>query len=211
MAAVVENSKVIQVLLGGFLLALGWSYTGPADRLTWFLEVSPLLVGLPLLLWAQPRVKFSNLTLVALTFSAVLMCVGAHYTYSMVPVGFWVQEAFDLSRNHYDRFGHFFQGVAPALVLRELLLKTSPLKPGKWLFFIVTMCVLAFSACYELLEWMAAVVFGDGATSFLGTQGDEWDAQADMGLALLGALLTLWLLAPLQDRAMQITNRKSYR
>jgi len=200
-----------QMFLAVFLLALGWSYTGPSDDLTWLLEVGPLLVGLPLLLWAQPKVKFSNVTLGVLTFSAVLMCIGAYYTYALVPAGFWVQEAFDLGRNHYDRFGHFFQGVAPALVLRELLLKTSPLKPGKWLFFIVTMCILAFSACYELLEWGAAVVFGDGATSFLGTQGDEWDAQADMGLALLGALLTLWLFGPAQDRAMKITNRKSHR
>jgi putative membrane protein len=192
-----------QAFLAIFLLALGWSYTGPSDDLTWALEVGPLLVGLPLLLWAQPKIQFSNLTLGVLTFSALLMCIGAYYTYAMVPAGFWVQEAFDLSRNHYDRLGHFFQGVAPALVLRELLLKTSPLKPGKWLFFIVTMCVLAFSACYELLEWLAALIFGDGSTSFLGIQGDIWDAQADMGLALLGAILAQVLFGKTQDRGIQ--------
>lgn len=179
--------------------ASGWS---PADRPTWWMEVAPVLVALPVILWTHARVRFTPMVLWLLGFEAVLVAVGAHYTYSEVPLGRWASDLFGWERNHYDRFGHFMQGVVPALAFRELLLKTSPLVRGKWMFAIVVSICLAFSAGYEFLEWWAAVIFADGATAFLGTQGDAWDAQWDMFLALVGAILSQVLLAGVQDREM---------
>ena len=186
------------------LLAVVYAISGwnPSDRPTWWMEVAPVFVGLPVILWVHARVGFTSLVLWLLTFEGMLVALGAHYTYAEVPLGFWVSELFGWERNHYDRFGHFMQGVVPALVFRELLLRTSPLVRGKWLFVIVCSICLAFSACYEFIEWWAAVIFADGATAFLGTQGDPWDSQWDMFLALLGAILSLMLLAGVHDRQM---------
>jgi putative membrane protein len=129
--------------------------------------------------------------------------VGGHYTYAQVPAGFWVQDLLDLSRNHYDRIGHLAQGFIPAILAREILLRLSPLRPGKWLFLLVVCVCLAFSAFYELVEWWAALIGGDSAQSFLGTQGDVWDTQWDMFLALLGAISAQLLLRPAHDRSME--------
>jgi len=135
-----------------------------------------------------------------LAVHAIILAVGGHYTYARVPLGFWVQEALGLARNHYDRLGHFAQGFVPAILAREILLRTSPLRPGKWLFVIVVAICLAFSACYEFIEWWSALLGGEAATDFLGTQGDVWDTQWDMFLAFIGAVVAQVTLARAHDR-----------
>ena len=130
----------------------------------------------------------------------MILLVGAHYTYAEVPAFNWLRDTFDLARNHYDRVGHFAQGFVPAVIARELLLRTSPLKEGRWLFTVVTLGCLGISAAYELIEWAAAELSGEAADAFLATQGDVWDTQKDMGLALVGAMLAQLLLGPLHSR-----------
>lgn len=176
------------------------SGVGPTDRATWLMEVAPTLVALPLLLGTYRRFRLTTLVYAALCAHACILALGGHYTYAEVPLGFWVRDAFGLARNHYDRLGHLAQGFVPALVARELLLRTSPLRAGRWLFTLVTLCCLGISACYELIEWWAALALGQGADAFLGTQGDPWDTQWDMFLAGVGAVLAQVTLARWQDR-----------
>jgi putative membrane protein len=193
----VSEPPVLILLVG---LALVLSAFGPYDRATWILEVAPVLIGLIVLTSTYLRFPLSTLAYRLLAFHALILIVGGYYTYARVPAGFVLQDMFDLDRNHYDRFAHLVQGFVPAIVVRELLLRTSALTHGVWLRITVTSVCLAFSAFYELLEWFTAVVFGDGAVEFLGTQGDPWDAQWDMLLALTGALLAQLTLAGLHDR-----------
>jgi len=134
--------------------------------------------------------------------SALILCLRGHYTCAPVPLGFWVQALFGFSRNHYDRLGHFAQGFVPAIVAREVLLRCTPLRPGGWLFFLVYCVCLAFSAVYEFIEWWAALLGGESATAFLGTQGDQWDTQWDMFLCLVGAVLSQLTLARTDDRQL---------
>ncbi len=197
-----RSPRLPAALMAAVLAALAWSGAGPRDRLTWLMEVAPVLLALPLLAATWRRFPLTPLLYVLLALHAVVLCVGGHYTYAEVPLGFWVRDALGLSRNHYDRLGHLMQGFVPALVARELLLRTSPLRPGRWLAALVTCVALAISAAYELVEWLAAVLLRQGADAFLGTQGDPWDTQWDMLLALLGALLAQRLLARAQDRAL---------
>lgn len=184
------------------LALLALSSFGPADRTTWFLEVVPVLVVLPLLWATRARHPLTPL-LYALVFAhcAVLMLGGA-YTYAQVPVGFWAQEALALSRNPYDKLGHFMQGFVPAIAAREVLLRGRHVAAGRMLAFLVVCVVLAVSASYELIEWAAALALGQGADEFLGTQGDPWDTQSDMAMALLGAVAALALLARWHDRQL---------
>ncbi|MCW5830476.1 MAG: DUF2238 domain-containing protein [Deltaproteobacteria bacterium] len=182
------------------LVLSGWS---PFDRLTWFLEVLPVLIGLPLAILTFDRFPLTPLLYRLLFFHSLGLILGGHYTYARVPAGDWMRDVFSLSRNPYDRFGHFVQGFVPAILARELLLRLTPLKPGKWLFFIVVSFCLAFSAVYELMEWLAAVIIGQGANEFLGMQGDEWDTQWDMFLALVGAALSLLLLSGVHGRQLE--------
>ena len=189
-------------LLGAVLLLLGWSSIGPHDRFTWFLEVAPVLVGIPILLSTFARFPLTPLLYTLLAAHAAVLIVGGHYTYAEVPLGFWIQDAFGLARNHYDRIGHFVQGFVPAILARELLLRLTPLRVGKWLFFLVVCVCLAFSAFYELVEWWVAAATGSVAEAFLGTQGDPWDTQWDMFLALIGAATAQLLLSRLHDRQM---------
>ena len=137
-----------------------------------------------------------------LAIHAVILMVGGYYTYARVPLGFWVEHTFGLARNDYDRLGHFAQGFVPAILAREILLRTSPLRPGRWLFVIVTALCLAISACYEFIEWWSALLFGQGAEAFLGTQGDVWDTQWDMLMALIGAIVAQLLLSNVHNRAV---------
>jgi len=183
--------------------ALVWSGIGPYDRATWWMEVAPVLLGAPILIATWRRFPLTPLLLVLLFLHALILIVGGHYTYARVPLGFWMQEAFEFSRNHYDRLGHFAQGFVPAILAREILLRTSPLRRGKWLFFLVVCICLAFSAFYEMIEWWAALLGGEGATEFLGTQGDPWDTQWDMFLALLGAIAALVLLSRRHDAQLR--------
>lgn len=180
-----------------------WSALAPHDRLTWFLETFPVFLGIPLLWITASTFPLTPLAYGLLSLHAMLLLIGGHYTYAEVPVGLWIQHLFDLTRNHYDRLGHFAQGFVPALVIREVLLRRSPLRPGSWTFFLVTAVCLAFSASYELFEWGTARLTGEAATAFLGTQGDEWDTQWDMFLALIGFLTSQILLQPLHDRQLR--------
>lgn len=182
--------------------ATALSGVGPTDRATWLMEVAPTLLALPLLLLTYRRFRLTSLLYAALSVHACILALGGHYTYAEVPLGFWVRDALGLARNHYDRLGHLAQGFVPALVARELLLRTSPLRPGRWLFALVTLSCLGVSACYEFIEWWAAVLLGQGADAFLGTQGDPWDTQWDMFLAFLGAMLAQLTLGRAQDRQL---------
>jgi len=184
-------------------LALIASGIRPFDRATWWMEVAPVLIGVPILVASFARFRLSPLLYRLLFLHALILMVGGHYSYARVPIGFWVQDWLDLSRNHYDRVGHLAQGFVPAILAREILLRLSPLRRGGWLSFLVVCVCLAFSALYELIEWLAALIGGAAAESFLGTQGDVWDTQWDMFLALCGSLAALLLLAGVHDRSMR--------
>ena len=191
------------VLLAIVLIVLIWSGITPKDRFTWFLEIAPVLIGFALIVPTYHRHRLTELLYVLITVHCVILCIGGRYTYAEVPFGFWVQEMFGFSRNHYDRFGHFAQGFIPAILAREILIKNQVVKNKKWLFLIVTSICLSFSAIYEFIEWGAASVSGEGATAFLGTQGDVWDTQWDMFLALVGALTAQLTLANWHDRQLK--------
>lgn len=190
------------VLLGVWLLALIASGIGPSDRLTWFMEVLPVLIAIPLLVATSDRFPLTPLLYRLIFLHGLILMVGGHYTYAQVPLGFWLQDLFHLSRNHYDRIGHFAQGFVPAILAREILLRTTPLRPGRMVFFLVTAVCLAFSAFYELIEWWAALAIDADADAFLATQGDVWDTQWDMFLALIGALASQLLLGRWHDREL---------
>jgi putative membrane protein len=190
------------VLLLAALTATAVSGIGPADRLTWVLEAAPVMIGAVLLVTTWQRFPMTSMTYRLLLIHALILLLGAHYTYAKVPAGFWVQDWLELSRNHYDRLGHLAQGFVPAILAREILLRTSPLRPGKWLFALATCVCLAFSAFYEMIEWWAALLGGAQSDAFLGTQGDPWDTQWDMFLALIGAMTAQVTLARTHDRGL---------
>ena len=181
-----------------------WSYVGAKDIVVWWMEAIPALFALFFLPFIYRNFALTPLLYILITIHAVILLVGAHYTYADVPIGDWFRETFSLSRNHYDRFGHLAQGFIPAIIARELILRTSPLSPGKWLFWIVMMSVLGFSGFYEIIEWQSVVWAGEGDTTgdFLGTQGDVWDAQKDMSMALIGAITAQFMLGRLHDRQL---------
>lgn len=197
--AEIENreSYLLLILVGGGLLA---SAIGPTDRFTWFLEALPVLLGIPLVISTHAAFPLTPLLSRLLVVHACILLLGAHYTYAQTPVGHWMQDLFHFTRNHYDRIGHFAQGFVPAILAREILLRRSPLQPGKWLFSLVCSVCLAFSASYELFEWGIALSTGEAATAFLGTQGDEWDTQWDMFLAFLGSVIAQLALSPMHNR-----------
>lgn len=188
------------------LVALGaiviWSWIEPEDRLTWWLEAFPALIAAAVMVATYNRFRLTDLLYGLAWVHAVILLVGAHYTYAEVPVFDWIQEAFDLSRNHYDRLGHLAQGFVPAIAARELLIRTSPLKPGKWLAVLIVLSCMGFSAIYEVLEFAAAISAGDAAVEFLAFQGDVWDTQKDMLLAFVGAVASLVLCSRLHDRQL---------
>ena len=186
---------------------LAWSAVHPLDWLTWWMEVSWVLVGFPIVAWLALRYGITRILLVLLTMHAVILVIGGHYTYEIVPAGLWVQEWFDLARNDYDRLGHFVQGFVPALIARELLRRTSPLQPGRWIAILCIASALAFSAIFEMIEWGSSVAFGASADAFLGTQGDPWDAQWDMLCALIGAICSMATLSRLHERELRRMHR----
>ena len=181
---------------GALLLLLILIYTGlfTGDRVTWLMEVTPVVIVVPLLLATQKRYPLTPLLYTLIFFHAIILMVGGMYTYAKVPIGFEVQEWLNLSRNPYDKLGHFFQGLVPALAAREILVRVGYVNGRKMTSFLVCCIALAISATYELIEWWAALAMGQGADDFLGTQGDPWDTQSDMFCALLGALTTVLLL-----------------
>ena len=197
-----QNEKVdwFHIFLVAILFAVFvWSVINLNDFFTWILEMLPVPIGLTVLAVTYKRFRLTDLAYILICVHAIILLVGAHYTYAQVPLFNWIKEAFELSRNHYDRVGHFAQGFVPAILAREVFIRTSPLKSGKWLFFTVICVCLSISAVYELIEWVVAAISGTAAEAFLGTQGDVWDTQKDMALALLGAIAAQLLLAKLHD------------
>lgn len=184
------------------LAVLAWSWIGAYDPGVWVMEVLPVFIAVPVLAFTRSRFPLTPLVYALILVHAIVLMVGGHYTYARVPLGFWLQEWFDFSRNHYDRIGHLAQGFIPAMVAREILLRQTPLQPGGWLFTLVTSVALAISAAYEFIEWWAALALGAGADEFLATQGDPFDTQADMLMATLGAMLAQALLARWHDRQL---------
>ena len=190
-------------LLAGVSLALLASGIAPeADRLTWFLETFPVMIGAPVLLATHRGFPLTPLAYRLLALHALVLIVGGYYSYAENPLFNWLRDVLLLDRNYYDRVGHVFQGFVPAILAREVLLRRSPLPRGKWLFFLVCCICLALSAGYELLEWWVAVASGEAAVAFLATQGDVWDTQWDMFLALLGALAAQLSLTRIHDRQL---------
>lgn len=190
-------------LLVSFLVIIIWSVINPHDIFTWFLEVLPAVIGLIVVLVSYNRFRLTNLVYVLIWVHAIILVIGGHYTYAEMPLFNWLRDGFDLSRNYYDRLGHFAQGFIPAIIAREILLRKSPLRSGKLLFFIVVSICLAISASYELIEWGVAKATGSAAEAFLGTQGDVWDTQWDMFLALSGAIFSLFTLSKLHDKHLK--------
>ena len=189
-----------RALLAAGAVALVVSGVAPHDRLTWLLEALPVLIAGPLLVATAGRFPLTPLAYRLIFAHALILLTGAHYTYAEVPLGDWVAGAFDLARNPYDRLGHFAQGFVPAIVAREILIRRTPVRSGKWLVWLVLCVCLAISAAYEIFEWGAAVIGGASADAFLGTQGDQWDTQWDMFTALVGAVAALALLSRYHDR-----------
>jgi putative membrane protein len=175
---------------------------GAHDRFTWFLEVAPIFIGVPILVATWRRFPLTPLAYWLLFVHALILMVGGHYTYAEVPLGYWMKDLFGFTRNHYDRIGHFAQGFVPAILGREILLRKTPLRSHGWIFFLVTCVCLAISACYEFIEWGTAVATGSKADAFLGTQGDLWDTQWDMLWALIGSLTSQLVLGRRHERQL---------
>lgn len=186
-----------------FLAAFAWSGYRPHDRLTWVLEIWWTALGFALLLWTGRRFPLTSLLYFLLWLHAIILLVGGHYTYAEVPLFNSIRDAFHLKRNDYDRLGHLMQGFVPAMLAREILWRRSPLAGSRWLGFLCGAVALAFSAFFELIEWAAALAFGEGADAYLATQGDPWDTQWDMLCALIGAVASLTLLSAVHARQLR--------
>ena len=182
------------------VLLLAASGIAPYDRATWLMEVAPIFLAAPVLVWTWRRFPLTSLLYLLIAVHAVILMAGGLYTYARVPLGFWMEHTLHLSRNPYDKVGHFAQGFVPALIAREVFLRRRIVPNRRWAAGLAVAVALAISALYELVEWGAAVAMGQGADAFLGTQGDIWDTQSDMAMALLGALVAMACLARIQDR-----------
>jgi putative membrane protein len=190
-------------LLATVVAVILWSGWRPYDRLTWWLEASPGLAGLIILGPTYRRFRFTTLCYTLIALHICVLCVGGHYTYARVPLFNWLQPIFGWHRNHYDRLGHLMQGLVPAIIAREVLIRLEVLKRKKWLTFLVLSICLGISAFYELIEWWTALASGAAAIDFLGTQGDVWDTQSDMFCAFIGAICALLFLSALHNRAIR--------
>ena len=196
------NIKIL-VWLVVFFSVLVWSAIEPADRLTWWMEVIPALVGLVIMAFTRHRFPLTALVYSLILIHAIILMVGGHFTYAEVPVGDWLRDLTGGDRNNYDKLGHLAQGFIPAMITREIMIRNKVVATKGWLTFLVLCVVLAFSAFYELIEWWAALVSSEAAESFLGTQGYVWDTQSDMLWALCGAILALLTLSKLHDRQIR--------
>jgi putative membrane protein len=191
------------VWIAGYVAIATWSAWNPVERLTWWLEVSPALIGFLALAITQKRFRLTPILYWVILAHCAVLFVGGRYTYAEVPLPNLFGDLFGQGRNNFDKIGHFIQGVTPAMLAREVYLRTSPLKPGKWLGFITVCTALAFSAFYELIEWFIGAFYGSESDAFLGVQGYVWDTQSDMLMALIGAMCAMLLLSGFQDRAMR--------
>lgn len=195
-----RNAIIWAAVFVGVLL---WSAIKPADATIWVLEVAPAVIGAAILVFTRKRFPLTTLTYVLILIHCIVLIVGGHYTYAEVPIGDWVRDTFDQSRNNYDKLGHLVQGFVPAMIAREIVVRLNVFNSNKWRnFFIVCFC-LAVAAFYELIEWWTAVIAGESADAFLSTQGYMWDTQADMWTALVGAVLALFLLGSWQDKELK--------
>ena len=206
MSVAVASGRLHLALLAAWVVLFVLTGWAPKDRLTWVLEVAPAAAAVVALAALHGRWRFTPLVLGLVFLHCAVLMIGAKYTYAEVPWFSWLRDEFGLSRNYYDRLGHFAQGFVPAMVAREILLRNAVLERGRWLFFLVTCVCLAISATYELVEWWVALASGDAAQAFLGTQGDVWDTQWDMLLALCGAIVAQALLANIHDRQLGAGN-----
>jgi len=206
----VTRPQVLVVASIALVALLALSGAQPYDRTTWALEVFPVVIALPVLWASHSRFPLTNLLYVCIFLHALVLMTGGAYTYAKVPLGLHLADLLNLSRNPYDKIGHFFQGFVPALVAREILIRGRFVRGRKMLVFIVICVVLAISATYELIEWAAAVALGQGADEFLGTQGDPWDTQSDMFLALIGAVTALLFFSRMHDRQLQSVRPDQY-
>ena len=195
--------RELTVLSAALIALLVWSGFRPYDRLTWFMEVLPVIVALPVMWATWRRFPLTDILYACIFVHCCVLMLGGAYTYARVPMGFALQEWFDTARNPYDKIGHFMQGFVPALLAREILIRGAYVRGRRMLAFLVICVVLAVSATYELVEWAAALSLGQGADEFLGTQGDQWDTQSDMFFALIGATVALATLSRLHDRQLQ--------
>ena len=189
-------------LLVSFLAALIWSGYSPADRFVWVLEVMPAVIGAVVLIVIYPRIKLTMLVYCLVWLHSLVLIVGGHWTYSEMPLFNWLRDEYGLARNYYDRVGHLFQGLVPAMIVREIFIRADVIRGRIWQYFLVCCVVLAISAFYEFVEWWVAVASGEAADSFLATQGDIWDTQWDMFLALCGAATVQLVLGPWHDRQL---------
>lgn len=201
-----DHSRLLLLLLVATLTALVVSGWRPYDRITWLLEVGPVLIALPILIVTRRNYALTTLLYLLIFAHALVLILGGAYTYARVPLGAWVQQAFDLSRNPYDKLGHFMQGFVPAIVAREILIRGGFVRGRRMVGFLCICIALAISALYELVEWWAALALGQGADEFLGTQGDAWDTQSDMFLALIGAGVAMLALSAVHDRQLEALN-----
>ncbi len=196
-----SNRELITLLIL-ILAIMAWSWIDAASRQIWWAEAVPVVLAIPLLWATSKRFPLTRLSYYLAFVHAAILLVGAHYTYSHVPLGFWLQDLFDFTRNNYDRIGHIAQGFIPAIIAREIFIRHRVVSDSAWRPFLVTCFCLAFSAFYELIEWWSVIYAGDGSIEFLGTQGDIWDAQWDMFLALLGAIVSQLCFCRLHDRQL---------
>ena len=203
MGQTTKDRKLHIFLLLSLTLVFIWSFIGCFDTFIWVWEALPVIIGVTILISVYRRFRLTGLAYTLIWLHAIILLIGAHYTYSRMPLFNWIRDTFELSRNHYDRLGHFAQGFVPAIIAREILLRKSPLQRGGWLLSVVICFCLAVSALFELSEWLAAVASGGTATVFLAMQGDVWDTQKDMALCLAGAVVSLLTLAKVHDRALR--------
>lgn len=195
-----EKSLILALL--ALLLIMALSAIHPYDRTTWFMEVAPIFIALPVMIATYRRFPLTTLLYVLIFIHALVLIAGGHYTYARVPLGFWIEHAFSLGRNPYDKIGHFMQGFVPFLVTREILLRGGYLTSRRMAALLSVCVVMAISAWYELIEWWSALAMGQGADEFLGTQGDPWDTESDMFFAFIGAMTAMILISRWHDRLM---------
>ncbi len=191
------------IWLSIYFAVLIWSGIDPKDYFTWFLEVFPALIGLGVMIYSYKSFPLTPLVYTLILIHSIILMVGGHYTYAEVPLFDWIKDSFDLSRNNYDKVGHFAQGFIPAMIAREIIIRKSVINGAAWRNFFIISFVLAFSAFYELIEWWVAISSGEGAEAFLGTQGYIWDTQSDMFWALCGSIIALLLLSKYHDKELK--------
>lgn len=199
-----ENRNLVNTSLAAIVIAaLVVSGIAPFDRATWIMEVAPVLIALPLMIVTRKSYPLTMLLTVLIAIHALVLIGGGAYTYARVPLGFWLQDLLGTVRNPYDKIGHLLQGFVPAMVAREILIRGGYVVGRRMTGFVCICIAMAISASYELIEWAAALAMGQGADEFLGTQGDQWDTQSDMFMALIGSSMAIALLSGWHDRQLE--------